>query len=365
MFRYSRVLRLIVFATAPSAITAQQPGSAGAERPHLQVLQSLPETQLFPLMNLMARSLGVHCDYCHVQANPDLSRSPANVGGWIWDRDDKATKRRARDMMKMVVELNGSRFGGEAKVTCYTCHRGATQPSRLPTLPPAPDAAQTLAEIRLPSPDRVWAEYLSAVGADAAARDTSLTIRGWDDRSEGRYGKFEMTLAGSDRYRLMLVTPQATTNQGLDRNGAWILANDRVVRLTSPADIARTRRIASRHRPVKERPSNLRVVGIERIDDRDTFVLQGRLDSVTTQRLYFDVVSRLLRREITMTETLLIPLEDQIDYDDYRDVGGVQMPFRVRISDGAPYSTTTRTIVEIRRNVPVDEALFRPPATSR
>ena len=73
MFRYSRVLRLIVFATAPSAITAQQPGSAGAERPHLQVLQSLPETQLFPLMNLMARSLGVHCDYCHVQANPDLS----------------------------------------------------------------------------------------------------------------------------------------------------------------------------------------------------------------------------------------------------------------------------------------------------
>jgi len=40
------------------------------------------------------------------------------------------------------------------------------------------------------------------------------------------------------------------------------------------------------------------------------------------------------------------------------------MPFRVRFSDGAPYSTTTRTIMEIR-NVQVDDALFRPPSTLR
>jgi len=41
------------------------------------------------------------------------------------------------------------------------------------------------------------------------------------------------------------------------------------------------------------------------------------------------------------------------------------MPFLVRISDGAPYSTTTRTILEIRRNVAVDAALFLPPAAAR
>jgi hypothetical protein len=112
---------------------------------------------------------------------------------------------------------------------------------------------------------------------------------------------------------------------------------------------------------VKEQPPNLRIVGIERVDDRDTYILQGRLDSTSTRRWYFDVVTGLLRREITMTETLLVPLEEQVDYDDYRDVDGAQMPFRIRVSDGAPYSTTTRTVLEIRRNVPVDDALFRPP----
>ena len=59
---------------------------------------------------------------------------------------------------------------------------------------------------------------------------------------------------------------------------------------------------------------------------------------------------------------MLVPLQEQVDYDDYRDVNGVQMPFRVQSSDGAPYDTITRTILQIRRDVPVDAAQFRPPA---
>src|SRR5215216_274620 len=159
MSRHWRVLSLVLPAAAAAQAAAQQPGSAGATRPKLEVLQSLPEAQLFPLMNLVATSLGVRCDHCHVQANPDLSRTPSNVGGWVWDSDDKLSKRRARDMMKMVVELNASRFKGEAKVTCYTCHRGATQTSRLPPLPPLPPPAwstvRTPSPTPLPSADRV------------------------------------------------------------------------------------------------------------------------------------------------------------------------------------------------------------------
>jgi hypothetical protein len=68
---------------------------------------------------------------------------------------------------------------------------------------------------------------------------------------------------------------------------------------------------------------------------------------------------------MTTTETMLLPLQEQVEYDDYRDVSGVQMPFRVRTSDGAPYSTATRTFLEIRRNVAVDDALFRPPSGAR
>ncbi|HJQ21905.1 MAG TPA: photosynthetic reaction center cytochrome c subunit family protein [Gemmatimonadaceae bacterium] len=347
----------------PVVALAQQPGTAGEHRPKLEVLQSLPESQLFPLMNLVATSLGVRCDYCHVQANPDLSKTPSNTGGWVWASDDKLPKRRAREMMKMVVDLNTTRFHGEAKVTCFTCHRGSTRPARLPVLPPAAEgAARTASSTPLPPADRVWAAYVAAVGGvTAQPRGTATYLHGWDDRSEGRYGKFDLTVDPFGRFRLGLTTADGTTNQWFDGDTGAISVNGRVYRFSSPAETARIRRLGTRYQPVKEAPPNARIVGIERVDDRDTYVLEGKFDSVTTRRSYFDVVTGLLRREITTTETLLLPLEEQVDYDDYRNVDGMQMPFRIRISDGAPYSTTTRTMVEIKRNVPVADTLFRPP----
>src|SRR4051794_6963617 len=108
MLRYSCIVSIVVAAAiAPPNAAAQQPASAGATRPNLRVLQALPEGQLFPLMNLLADSLGVRCDYCHVQVKPDLTKTPSNVGGWVWASDDKPQKQTAREMMRMVVDLNG------------------------------------------------------------------------------------------------------------------------------------------------------------------------------------------------------------------------------------------------------------------
>src|SRR5262245_29018636 len=104
MPRYWCAVSIVIPIAAASLTAAQQPGSAGATRPNLRVLQALPESQLFLLMNLVADSLGVKCDYCHVQVAPNLTKTPSNVGGWVWDRDDKPPKRVAREMMQMVID---------------------------------------------------------------------------------------------------------------------------------------------------------------------------------------------------------------------------------------------------------------------
>jgi hypothetical protein len=190
---------------------------------------------------------------------------------------------------------------------------------------------------------------------------TGTIMSGWDDRPEGRYAKIEIVLAGNGRYRATMSSADNTIRQVLDGDTGWVATKDGVQQL-SPADVERARRVAMRYRPLKDRPADLKLVGVERIAGRDVYVTAGQIDRATTRRLYFDIVSGLLRRDMTTTETMLIPLQEQVDYDDYREVGGVQFPFRVTTSDGAPYDTVTRTFLQIRRNVPVDDALFKKPS---
>ncbi|HVX87576.1 MAG TPA: photosynthetic reaction center cytochrome c subunit family protein, partial [Gemmatimonadales bacterium] len=62
-------------------------------------------------------------------------------------KDDKQTKLIARQMMRMVAEINRrldtlpGRAAGDPVVTCRTCHRGVSQPVPLQTIVLAADSA--------------------------------------------------------------------------------------------------------------------------------------------------------------------------------------------------------------------------------
>jgi hypothetical protein len=55
-------------------------------------------------------------------------------------------------------------------------------------------------------------------------------------------------------------------------------------------------------------------------------------------------------------------IPNQIDFEDYRDVDGVKLPFTVRISSVEPGLVSTRKYTEIKVNAPIDDAKFRMPA---
>ena len=44
----------------------------------------------------------------------------------------KAPKATARKMITMMMAINKGNFDGKQAVTCYTCHRGATEPAMAP-----------------------------------------------------------------------------------------------------------------------------------------------------------------------------------------------------------------------------------------
>ena len=122
------------------------------------------------------------------------------------------------------------------------------------------------------------------------------------------------------------------------------------------------RRNTRRYRPIKiDRPANWRIAGIERVGSRDAYVAVAEIDARTKTMWFFDVKTGLLLRERTTTETTLVPLQEQIDYEDYRRVGGVMLPFVIRAADGAPFSTSVRVFTRIRHNVNVEDSTFEIP----
>jgi hypothetical protein len=79
--------------------------------------------------------------------------------------------------------------------------------------------------------------------------------------------------------------------------------------------------------------------------------------------LYFDQKSGLLVRMVRYGKTPIGRVPTQVDYSDYRDVGGIKMPFHLTFAwlDGR----NSIQLSEIQTNVPIDASKFGRPVQSR
>ncbi len=338
------------------AQTGQADKPVEQTRKNIQVLKGLPESQLFLVMNFVGDALGVHCDYCHVKNGKNPT---TGVDNWVWESDEKPQKIVGREMIKLVLDLNKTRFGGKQTITCYSCHRGSLSVARVVPLPPRDFTVTSENHAALPTAEQIFNKYTAAVGGkDSGAKFKTMIFKGTYERSQGRSEPFEVTLKAPDKYLLTLIQPQGVIRQGLNGTVGWVNSNN-ASRTLSAGELPQLKRAAALYDVVKiTEPSQMTVLGTEKVGDRTAYEVAVRIDANTIKRLFFDAQTGLLLREISTTETLFAPLPEQVNYEDYKDVDGVKLPFTIRTSGVAAFNTTTRKISEIRRNVTVDDAIF-------
>ena len=105
----------------------------------------------------------------------------------------------------------------------------------------------------------------------------------------------------------------------------------------------------------------LRVEYPENVGDRKSDVLLAANQGHPVVKLYFDKPSGLLVRVVRYGDSPLGLNPSQVDYADYREIDGVQVPFRITTSQ--PESSSTIQFDEVRQNAQIGEAVFvRPPA---
>jgi hypothetical protein len=421
---------LFVAAAGRVGVSAQQPGAPpqGAQPPqggpgapggrgpmqlkNVKVLKDVKPDQFQFVMQYIAASLGVQCNFCHVQGD--------NAS------DEKDTKKRAREMMQMVADINGRFFDGHPAMSCASCHNGHAKPVKTSPLaiemtleqaaaaaaargrgrgaggpggapggaaamgaPAAPGAPAAGGQGRGPggpgrgeppppppvteTVDQVLAKYVQALGGEQALQNAKTRVMtGTVTNRDLTTTNVTVQENAAGAYRIDLATQPNPTIRATNGTAAWAigggggpnagpnprdLAGFQMEQGVRPADFALPLHLKQRYADLSVRKA------YGTIDGKQVVVLSGHPYPNTLEALSFDRESGLLlRRSVTsgINGTEIAALAEQIDYSDYRDVSGVKVPFTVRYATWN--AVTTEKFADVKINTPIADTVFAKPA---
>ena len=340
-------------ALSQTKVPSEAPKTAEQQFKNIQVLKDIPADQLIPSMQFISASLGVNCDFCHVEHE--------------MQKDDKKEKQTARKMIAMELTINKSHFNNEVEVTCYSCHRGTAHPVGTPIL--AADTPQPSLHAgdensdetaNLPTADQLLDKYLAAVGGAEALKKIKSRVQKGTLEAGGIQYPIEVYSQAPEK-RVSIAHPQGGESvTAFNGEVGWLAIGNGVHRMTaSEREAARIDAELYFPARVRELYKEFRVRPGEPIDGRATLVVMAREASRPALRLCFDKESGLLLRQLRFAETPLGRNPTQIDYSDYKEIDGVKIPYRWTLT--RPNGSFTITVDQVQQNVPIDEKLFVPP----
>jgi hypothetical protein len=322
---------------------------------NIQVLKGISVADFMGTMGLMSAGIGFDCSECHNNAGTEKVN---------WAADDNARKLVARRMVTMVNEINKN-FGGAARVTCWTCHRGRDRPAATESMetvygpgPSEPDEIFQQAAGQPPA-TQIIDKFIQAIGGPQKV----ATLTSWVGKGRnvgfggfGGGGPVQIFAKAPDSHTVRIEYPDAKGRQdsirSFDGKVGWIQTPLTIIGKysVSGAELEGERLDAELCFPaeIKTALTNLRTGFPQTISDlpgpesqtvgresggigtnRAVNVVQGDGPGGLVATLYFDTDSGLLLRVVRMTRTPIGRVSILTDYVDYRDVNGIKMPFRL------------------------------------
>jgi len=362
---------ILVAALSVRTGASAQPAQAGPEQgplmsdavfKNVQVLKGIPVDEFMDTMGMFASSLGYDCVSCH---SGDIYTNRAAFA------ESTPLIQRARQMIVMMNTINKNYFGGQPRVSCFTCHNAKNRPEYIPNLAlqygevvDDPNSMRIFPDTRT-TVEQVFDKYIQALGgSQRLAALSGFVARGTYEgfNTGGNAFPIEITARAPNQRSQVVRTPEGDAVKTFDGRAAWAAEGWRPLPLLTltGGNLEAARLEAMQLFPTNIRPAFTQwQISSTTIDGNVVQLLQGQNAGQLPVNFYFDDAG-LLVRIVRWNRTAVGTVPMQFEYGDYRDVAGVKMPFRMVLT----WTDGQNTIVlnEIQPNAAVNAARFARPA---
>ena len=334
---------------------------------NIKALNGQRADMLNPTMVMFEAALGVGCGYCH-----DADANKREV-------DSKPQKAIARQMIEMVNNVNKTTFRGQARVTCFTCHQGRNIPIGVPnvTNSPLPPALGEDFVASLPpptpvptavTPAQVIDKYIASLGAvqQVGSLDAVGTVT---QRRPGRNFPSQQIEFLSKAPGMGLTITKAGQNDNLMAYGptaGWARGG-----AGAPRDLRKAEADGAMLEDPYNIPVHLKQMLLEPKMERpevlrghEVYVVSGKTRNLPKVNAYFNKDTGMLERLVYFNDTLFGQYPTQIDYRDFREVGGLKVPFQWVISQ-TRNREFTYAMQDVKAAAIEDAKFAKPSASSR
>lgn len=235
---------------------------------------------------------------------------------------------------------------------------------------PAKPAADTKTDgksvqtAKLPAIKEVLDKYVTALGGRASnEKIKTRTMKGTIELAPmGIKGTVESHAAAPDKsYTKMNLAGIGEMIESFDGKTSWSINPLQGNRDKTGEELLQTKLVNNFYREINldKLYTKMEVKGIEKVGDKDAYVVVGTPEGLAPETFYFDKQSGLILR----ADSILVSPEGKIPtktfYEDFREVDGVKIPHKIRAV--TPQFEIITIVNEIKHGAPIDDAKFAKP----
>jgi tetratricopeptide (TPR) repeat protein len=212
----------------------------------------------------------------------------------------------------------------------------------------------------LPNVDEVLTKYVAAMGGAEKIQSLKSRVTRGSARVPGQFqdAAYELYEKSPNKIGLIIKAPSGSFSQVFNGTDAWRKGQGAATVKLKGIELAEFKRDSDFYAPLRLKSvyAAMKLLGRVKIGYREAYLVEASPETGPADKFYFETSSGLLIRFDGLRTSWHGRAGFEVYYDEWKEVEGVMVPFRVTRS--SPSFNISFGASDVRHNVPIDDSIF-------